>query len=206
MTPHLDPRLKPMKHKRHHSINSIVFLILSLYAQLAWSDGDLSVVSAYTLEWHDGAPPDEVVKSPDFKEWLGGTLVENNSQLRYAKTSLTASGSSEIIVQERVGGSGGYSFIALTKDKKSWRELAAFQGGFIFWAVPSLKHQLYVYHRSGSNYSRTEGDFNGKTYSFVTAPLPHDLTHFDVGSLDFYNFFWSLCEGKKTTFPKDHAY
>ncbi len=97
------------------------------------------------------------------------------------------------LLQEQVGGSGGLGTIVFQRNGRDWNKLVEIFGGFIFYPVPSNNHTLVIYERSGSDYFRTELQFNGKLYIKKTSyEIPIELTRLNNSPIDFYKYFWYM--------------
>jgi hypothetical protein len=169
----------------------LLCFILLLHGEFA-EPKDNHDITACTLDWREGPPPKDISNSKAFKKWVKESFIEDLHSTRYAAVSLFTPESQELIVQERVGGTGGYGFIILSKATNQWKSLTYEQGAFIISDAPSKKHKLTIYVRSGRNHYRISGRFNGDRYKLSSQRLDEDLL-FD-GGVPFDDYFWDLID------------
>lgn len=148
-------------------------------------------ISPSNIQWSKEELPKEIVTNINYKDWLK-KLSSENLPIRWSVISLT-SDKNEILIQEMVGGSGGLGTIIFQKKGNDWIKLTEIFGGFIFYPIPSNNHTLVIYERSGSEYYRTELQFNGKSYiKKSSSEVPIELTRLNNSPIDFYKYFWFM--------------
>ena len=161
------------------------FLILA--ANLEWTEGDAPagtedvLMAAYGLN-----PKDKSNPTADGDEW----------KFRYAYADLVEGDGQELIVEYRPnGGSGGRSFVFLTKSSNQWKVIAQFLGGFVVMKTPHKFEDLVVYERLGDQYTRVLMKYDGHQHQFVEVSrtgIPRELHDLPSGYIDMWNFFWYL--------------
>lgn len=143
------------------------------------------------IQWSKDSLPKEIISNKSYIEWLKKNSGEN-TPIKWSTLSLT-SDRNEILIQEQVGGSGGFGTIVFQKTGKNWNKLVEIFGGFIFYPVPSKNHTLVIYERAGSEYYRIELQYNGKTYIKKSSyEVPIELTRLNNSPIEFYKYFWFM--------------
>jgi hypothetical protein len=152
-------------------------------------------LSPQNIQWNKTSIPQDVSTSKDFIKWKKGLLSED-PPMRWGYMSLIKEDSEEVVVQELIGGSGGLNSIVMMKKNGKWKEIATIFGGFLFAPVPSVNHDLVVYQRMGSDYSRTQYRFNGNSYKKIDVlEYPFEFSRPEMFPVDFHELFWFMNYG-----------
>jgi hypothetical protein len=168
---------------------TVLFLFISLPVHS--QTFPTTYISPSNISWSKEELPIEIVNNKSYREWLKNSSSEN-LPIRWSVISLT-SDKNEVLIQELVGGSGGLGTIVFQKNGNNWIKLTEIFGGFIFYPVPSNKHTLVIYEKSGIQYYRLELEFNGKTYVKKSSyEVPIELTRLNKSPIDFYKYFWFM--------------
>lgn len=168
---------------------TIFFLLFSSFVHS--QNSPTTYISPSIIQWSKEELPKEIVTNITYIEWLK-KLPSQNSPIRWSFISLT-SDKNEILIQEQVGGSGGLKTLVLQKKGNNWIKLVDIFGGFIFYPDSDKKHSLVIYEKSGSEYFRTELQFNGNSYVKKSSyEVPIELTRLNGSPIDFYRYFWFM--------------
>jgi hypothetical protein len=168
-----------------------------LVSTMLWAGDTMpcEYISPSNMTWSEASLPAEVALSKSMKKWINETTGEGNIR-RWSYVSLLDNSNSQMIIEGFGGGSGGKSFLVLTKQNGKWLKLIDINGGFIFYPVHDKNPTLVVYHRLGLEYNRTEYVFNGKKYKEKSSyEMPIELTRLNGSPIDFEKFFWFLNSG-----------
>jgi hypothetical protein len=148
-------------------------------------------INPSNIVWSSNSLPSDIKSSSDFLKWSKETGQESAS--RWGYLSLLDETNSQVIIEGASPSAGGLDFLVLTKSAKGWKKLIDIHGGFIFYPVPSKRHTLVVYSKSGLEYYRTEFLLsNGKYIQKSTYEVPIELTRLEGSSIDFYKYFWVM--------------
>lgn len=148
-------------------------------------------LSPSNINWSQDPVPEDIKNNKQVRKWMNDVIQEEISHWSYV--SLLDDKNQEIILVGSHVGTGGTNFLIMTKTPKGWKELTSIFGGFIFYPVPSKKHTLVVYEKSGLEYYRTESEFNGSRYRRISSyEVPIELTRLDNSPINFFSFYWFM--------------
>ena len=121
-------------------MRKILLLVLFLFSSLTYGseiqDFDF-YLSPSNIRWTENKLPKEVMDSKVYKEWTKN--FSENYTVRWSSIHLTSKDSTEVIIQELsggTGGTGGKNTTVLQYNGKSWKRLVDIFGGFIFFSNP----------------------------------------------------------------------
>lgn len=77
-------------------------------------------ITPFNISWKSENLPKEILDSSDFIKWKNG-LFDDEASLRWSPIHVTSKTLSEIIIQEKSGGTGGLNSILLIKKMVSGR-------------------------------------------------------------------------------------
>ena len=180
-------------------MKKFLFVVLLLFTNLV-SGSEIQdfdfFLSPSNIKWTENKLPKEVTDSKVYKEWTKN--FSENYTVRWSPIHLTSKDSTEVIIQELSGGTGGTGGInttVLQYNGKSWSKLVNIFGGFIFFPVPSKSNTLIVYERMGYQYRNVEYKLVGNTYKQVSVrEIPTEVTNRN-GQEDMFNYFWYMNNG-----------
>ena len=180
-------------------MKKLLLFVLFLFSSLTYGseiqDFDF-YLSPSNIRWSENKLPKEVTDSKVYKEWTKN--FSENYTVRWSPVHLTSKDSTEVIIQELSGGTGGTGGInttVLQYNGKSWRRLVDIFGGFIFFPTPSKSSTLIVYERMGYEYKNVEYRLVGNSYKKVSVrDIPTEVSGRN-GQDDIFNYFWFMNNG-----------
>ncbi|MBT8573379.1 hypothetical protein G6699_07310 [Polynucleobacter paneuropaeus] len=180
-------------------MKKLLLLVLFLFSSLTYGseiqDFDF-YLSPSNIRWTENKLPKEVMDSKVYKEWTKN--FSENYTVRWSPIHLTSKDSTEVIIQEvsgGTGGTGGINTTVLQYNGKSWRRLVDIFGGFIFFNVPSKSNTLIIYGRMGYQYSIYELKLVGNVYKKISVrDIPTEVSDKN-GQDDMFNYFWYMNNG-----------
>ena len=153
-------------------------------------------LSPSNIKWTQNQLPKEITDTKVYKEWTKD--FSENYTVRWSPIHLTSKDSTEVIIQEvsgGTGGTGGINTMVLQYNGKSWRKFVDIFGGFIFFNVPSKSNTLIIYGRMGYQYSIYELKLVGNVYKKISVrDIPTDVSDRN-GQDDMFNYFWYMNNG-----------
>jgi hypothetical protein len=171
------------------SVIAILFFSFSFLVQ--GQSFPVNYISPSNVNWSKKNLPSEILASKDLDKWLKDVYQDGISNWSYIE--LFGGKEQQILLQASSPSSGGMNFLILNKTSKGWKYLIDIHGGFIFYPVPSNKHKLIIYKKSGLEYFRVELAFDGVKYSKISSyEVPLELTRLYNSPVDFHKFFWFM--------------
>jgi hypothetical protein len=156
-------------------------------------------LSPSNIRWTQNELPKEIRESKVYKDWTKDN--SENFTVRWSPIHLTSKYSTEVIIQEvsgGTGGTGGKNTTVLQYNGKTWKRLVDIFGGFIFFPVPSKSNTLIVYERMGYQYRNVEYKLVGNSYKQVSVrDIPTEVTDRN-GQDDMFNYFWFMNSGYRS--------
>ena len=176
-------------------MKSLFLLFLMIISPYVFGENfPTSYISPSNIQWNKSALPKDIETSKDLKKWYEAVGQEAVSRWSYA--SLITDKNEQVILQGTSPSAGGNSFLILTKQNGVWKKLIDIHGGFIVYPIPSNKATLVIYHKSGSEYHRTQYQLNNGSFKKISSnEIPLELTRLNNSPIDFYKFFWFLNRG-----------
>ena len=102
-----------------------------------------------SLDWHAGSIPRDISSSKAFQNWKA-SLLDPEWPIRYAW--IDRSGDNRIVIlQETVGGTGGWNSGILIRVKNKWKETISFQGGWAMKTDARGDRMLRLFLRMGAD-------------------------------------------------------
>ncbi len=158
-------------------------------------------VTPSNIHWNYEMVPKNISTCQVYKKWKN-SLYSENPPIRWSPVHLTSNESSEVIIQEMVGGTGGLNTLVVQFKGENCIKLTEIFGGFIFFHTPSKNHTLIVYERFGAEYRNVEYKLVGNSYKQISVKeIPQELSgrnHQD----DMFYHFWFMTNGTIKNTPK----
>jgi hypothetical protein len=174
----------------------LVLFFISFFVQGSEIQDYDFYLSPSNIKWTQNELPKEIRESKVYKDW-----TKDNSDtftVRWSFIHLTSKDSTEVIIQEvsgGTGGTGGKNSTVLQYNGKTWKRLVDIFGGFIFFPVPSQSNTLIVYERMGYQYRNVEYKLVGNSYKKVSVrDIPTEVTNRNSQE-DMFNYFWYMNNG-----------
>jgi hypothetical protein len=177
-----------------------LFLLVLLFVSCVAYGSEIQDYDFYlspsNIRWTENGLPKEVTESKVYKEWTKN--FSENYTVRWSSVHITSKDSTEVIIQEvsgGTGGSGGKNTTVLQYNGKTWNRLVDIFGGFIFFPVPNKSNTLIVYERSGGDYRNVEYKLVGNSYKKISVrEIPREVSDRN-GQDDMFNYFWYMNNG-----------